>query len=236
MSPAKKKPATRASRRQLRPGTPDVAALTRFLHSIGVDTEHDEEYSLTAPLLAELMFERTAGLREEPPSLRPLPYRGHPGETVAIEAMYFYGLCPHHLVPYFGEVSVRYVPRQRLCGAGALVRARARDGAAASRRPDAGDRRSRRALARAARRLRARGGSASVHGASRRGRSRPPRHGSAAGRADCGVRGVRRGRIGPAAPVRAWRRSRSFFPRAIVPSSSSRRSSRSASRRTPNWN
>ena len=123
MSPAKKKPATRASRRQLRPGTPDVAALTRFLHSIGVDTEHDEEYSLTAPLLAELMFERTAGLREEPPSLRPLPYRGHPGETVAIEAMYFYGLCPHHLVPYFGEVSVRYVPRQRLCGAGALVRA-----------------------------------------------------------------------------------------------------------------
>jgi len=36
--------------------------------------------------------------------------------------MYFYGLCPHHLVPYFGEVSVRFVPRQRLCGAGALVR------------------------------------------------------------------------------------------------------------------
>ncbi len=128
MSPAKKKPAKhksakRASRRQLRPGTPDVAALTRFLHSIGVDTEHDDEYSLTAPLLAELLFERTAGLREEPPMLRPLPYRGRPGETVAIEAMYFYGLCPHHLVPYFGEVSVRYVPRQRLCGAGALVRA-----------------------------------------------------------------------------------------------------------------
>lgn len=128
MSPAKKKsakkrPAKRASRRQLRPGTPDVGALTRFLHSIGVDTEHDEEYSLTAPLLAELLFERTAGLREDPPILRPLPYRGRPGETVAIEAMYFYGLCPHHLVPYFGEVSVRFVPRHRLCGAGALVRA-----------------------------------------------------------------------------------------------------------------
>ena len=91
MSPARKKPANRkkpakrASRRQLRPGTPDVAALTRFLHSIGVDTEHDEEYSLTAPLLADLLAERTAGLREEPPTLRPLPYRGRAGETVVPE-------------------------------------------------------------------------------------------------------------------------------------------------------
>ena len=114
---ATKKRATR------RPGTPDVAALTRFLHSLGVDPDHDEEYFMTAPLLAELLAERTAGLREDPPSLRPMFYRGHPGETVAIEGMYFYGLCPHHLVPYFGEVTVRFIPRQRLCGAGALVRA-----------------------------------------------------------------------------------------------------------------
>jgi GTP cyclohydrolase I len=133
MSPARKKrskavkkraPVRRTAKRVARrPGTPDVAALTRFLHSIGVDTEHDEEYSLTAPLLAELLAERTAGLREDPPTLRPMLYRGRAGETVAIEAMYFYGLCPHHLVPYFGEVTVRFVPRQRLCGAGALVRA-----------------------------------------------------------------------------------------------------------------
>ena len=66
--------------------------------------------------LAELLFERTAGLREDPPTLRPMLYRGRAGETVAIEAMYFYGLCPHHLVPYrqsrspplteFGSASV----------------------------------------------------------------------------------------------------------------------------------
>jgi GTP cyclohydrolase I len=102
---------------------PDIAALERFLHSLGVDPEHDEEYSLTAPLLADLLYERTAGLREDPPTLRPLPYRGHPGETVAIEGIHVYGLCPHHLVPYFGECAVRFVPRNRLCGAGALVRA-----------------------------------------------------------------------------------------------------------------
>jgi GTP cyclohydrolase I len=131
MSPARRKPKARPTARRIggvptrkrREGTPDVAALQRFLNSIGVDPEHSEEYSLTAPLLADLLAECTAGLRAEPPALRPLPYRGHPGETVAIEGIHFYGLCPHHLVPYFGEVTVRFLPRQRLCGAGALVRA-----------------------------------------------------------------------------------------------------------------
>jgi GTP cyclohydrolase I len=109
---------SRAGERQ----TPDVAALERFLHSLGVDPERDPEYSVTAALLAELLTERTAGLREEPPVLRPLPYSGRAGETVAIEGIGFYGLCPHHLVPYIGQASVRFTPRGRICGAGALVR------------------------------------------------------------------------------------------------------------------
>jgi GTP cyclohydrolase I len=121
---AAKKSARRGGRTAARRhAVPDVAALERFLRSLGVDPEHDEEYSLTAPLLADLLMDRTAGLRQDPPSLRPLLYRGHPGETVAIEGIHLYGLCPHHLVPYFGEATVRFIPRQRLCGAGALVRA-----------------------------------------------------------------------------------------------------------------
>ncbi len=117
-----KQPARRAAARRHHDG-PDIPALDRFLRSLGVDPEHDEEYSLTAPLLADLLMERTAGLREDPPTLRPMPYRGHPGETVAIEGIHVYGLCPHHLVPYFGEATVRFIPRHRICGAGALVRA-----------------------------------------------------------------------------------------------------------------
>lgn len=127
MSPAPRKPTKRKTPRRAaagrRHGMPDIPALERFLRSLGVDPDHDEEYSLTAPLLADLLFERTSGLREEPPTLRPLPYRSHPGETVAIEGIHVYGLCPHHLVPYFGKACVRFVPRNRLCGAGALVRA-----------------------------------------------------------------------------------------------------------------
>lgn len=102
---------------------PDVAALERFLLSIGVDADRDPEYSVTAALLSELLVERTSGLRDGPPVLRPLPFVGRPGESVTIEGITFYGLCPHHLVPYIGEASVRFAPLDRICGAGALVRA-----------------------------------------------------------------------------------------------------------------
>jgi len=102
--------------------TPDVAALERFLRSLGVDAERDPEYSVTAALLAELLAEHTAGLREEPPILRPLAYDGAPGEIVSVEGFTVYGLCPHHLVPYIGKARVRYAPREQISGAGALVR------------------------------------------------------------------------------------------------------------------
>jgi GTP cyclohydrolase I len=101
---------------------PDVPALDRFLRSIGVDSERDPEYTVTAALLAELLVEQTSGLREEPPMLRPMAYQGNPGETVALEGIAFHGLCPHHLVPYTGEARIRYSPREQICGAGALAR------------------------------------------------------------------------------------------------------------------
>ena len=102
---------------------PDVAALEQFLTSIGVDADRDPEYGLTAALLSELLVERTAGLRSPEPGIAPLPYHGRPGEIVGMDAIHFYGLCPHHLVPYVGRAAVRIVPAERVAGAGALARA-----------------------------------------------------------------------------------------------------------------
>jgi GTP cyclohydrolase I len=101
---------------------PDVPALERFLQSLGVDGARNQEYAVTAALLAELLVEYTSGLREERPMLRPLPYNGRPDEIVSVEGIVVYGLCPHHLVPYLGEVRVRYMPSEQVSGAGAMVR------------------------------------------------------------------------------------------------------------------
>jgi GTP cyclohydrolase I len=102
---------------------PDVAALEQYLTSIGVDGDQDPEYAVTAALLSELLVERTAGLRSAPPVISPLPYRGRPDETVGLESVRFYGLCPHHLVPYIGDASIRMIPGDQIAGAGALARA-----------------------------------------------------------------------------------------------------------------
>ena len=104
------------------PSKPDVVALERYLKSIGVDGDRDAEYSVTAALLSEILVERTSGLRDERPMLRPLSYTGKPGQVVSLENFTVYGLCPHHLVPYIAEVGVRYAPREQVAGAGALVR------------------------------------------------------------------------------------------------------------------
>ena len=107
------------------PGTsgPDVDALERYLVSIGVDGDRDPEYAVTAALLSELMVERTAGLRSAAPTIAPLPYRGREDEVVGMDSIRFYGLCPHHLVPYVGEARIRMIPGERIAGAGALARA-----------------------------------------------------------------------------------------------------------------
>jgi len=99
-----------------------VAALTAFLRSMGIDPRRDPQYTVTAQLTADFLAERTAGLRREPGPLRPTRYQGTPGEAVRLERIPVYGMCPHHLVPYFGSASVMYMPSDRICGIGAIAR------------------------------------------------------------------------------------------------------------------
>ena len=103
-------------------GPQAVAAFNTFLRALGIDPRRDPEYTVTAQLTADFLAERTAALRREPAPIRPSRYRGSAGETVRLEKIPVYGMCPHHLVPYFGSVSVKYMPTDRICGIGAIAR------------------------------------------------------------------------------------------------------------------
>ncbi len=103
-------------------GGPDVKALGKFLRSLGVDPVRDPEYAHTANLMAAFLAERTAGLRGSVRAIRASRYGGRPGEAVTLDRIPLYGLCPHHMVPYLGYVSVRFVPRERICGIGSIAR------------------------------------------------------------------------------------------------------------------
>lgn len=111
---------------------PDIAAFGKFLRSIGIDPRRDPVFAATAELAGDLLVRRTAGLREKIRPIQTMRYRGRAGETVAVEEIPIYGICPHHLVPYFGEVRASYVPRRSVAGPGSIARL-ARDLALAPR-------------------------------------------------------------------------------------------------------
>jgi len=113
-------------RARARPGSaprrPNVKALSVFLRSLGLDLSRNSEFADTAKLTAAFLAEHTAGLHTTVRAIRTSPYRGRAGERVRLERIPVYGLCPHHMVPYLGYVSVSFVPRARICGIGSIAR------------------------------------------------------------------------------------------------------------------
>ena len=45
------------------------------------------------------------------------------GDPVAVNGLQFYSVCEHHLMPFFGEASIGYVPGNRIAGVSKLGRA-----------------------------------------------------------------------------------------------------------------
>lgn len=96
-----------------------------------------DDPTITA-LLAELGYtkdpecEATAGrftevLREFAPKPRPGPLDSFPApgrDRVVFRRLPFYSLCAHHLLPFFGEADIAYVPGEghaRIAGLGAVA-------------------------------------------------------------------------------------------------------------------
>jgi GTP cyclohydrolase I len=93
-----------------------------LLRELGVDL-HDPELRGTPARVAELMDFLLSGQDAEgAPRLAAIANPDSGAGLVLVRGIRFYSLCAHHLLPFFGEAHVGYLPGERLAGLGDLAR------------------------------------------------------------------------------------------------------------------
>ena len=91
----------------------------------GVGEDPDREGLKETPARVARMYEEVfSGLTEDPAVHFEKTFDEHCNEMVLVRDIYFYSMCEHHLVPFFGKAHIAYIPAPdgRVCGLSKLAR------------------------------------------------------------------------------------------------------------------
>ena len=91
----------------------------------GIGEDPDREGLVKTPGRVAKMYEEIfAGLEQDPAELFEVTFDEHHEEMVLVRDIPFYSVCEHHLVPFFGQAHVAYIPAAdgRICGLSKLAR------------------------------------------------------------------------------------------------------------------
>lgn len=101
---------------------PTAQATVDFLRSLGADLE-DPELARTPERVSRLWRENLlSGEGVDPREALGKPLPASEGGVVTLTHLPFHGLCPHHLLPFFGVAHVAYAPQDHIVGLGAIER------------------------------------------------------------------------------------------------------------------
>ncbi len=84
-------------------------AVREILLAIGEDPERDGLID-TPARVARAYAEQFAGLRQEPEDVLTTVFDAEYDEMVLVRGIELYSTCEHHLVPFFGNAHVGYIP------------------------------------------------------------------------------------------------------------------------------
>src|ERR1700677_2715329 len=92
-----------------------AAAVREILLAIGEDPERDGLLE-TPQRVARMYAEMFAGLREDPARVLQKTFKETYDEMVLVRDIRFASMCEHHLLPFFGQAHVAYLPNGRIVG------------------------------------------------------------------------------------------------------------------------
>jgi GTP cyclohydrolase I len=105
------------------PGDGEIARAVRtLLQEIGEDPDRPG-LAGTPERVRRMYAELTSGYQADPDALiNGATYQVDYDEMVVVRDIEFYSLCEHHLLPFFGRVSVGYLPRGTVIGLSKIPR------------------------------------------------------------------------------------------------------------------
>lgn len=66
---------------------------------------------------AKALLENTRGYRQDPDRIVQAAMFEHPGsQIVVVRDIEFYSLCEHHILPFFGTITIGYIPNGKIVG------------------------------------------------------------------------------------------------------------------------
>ena len=98
-----------------------AAAVREMLEAIGEDTAR-EGLRRTPLRVAEMYAELFAGLAMDPQEILRTSFEERHEDLVVLRDIPFHSLCEHHLLPFFGNVQVGYIPNGRVAGLSKIAR------------------------------------------------------------------------------------------------------------------
>lgn len=100
-----------------------AAHYAEIIRLLGEDTSR-EGLVKTPSRAAKAMWWLTSGYRDDAAATLKSALFEHDGSKVVIvKDIEFYSLCEHHILPFFGHVSIAYIPSRRIVGLSKLARA-----------------------------------------------------------------------------------------------------------------
>ncbi len=99
---------------------------TRALEWFGRGSKPDPEEEMTCEKrVVKAYRELLSGYSIDPARILKITRRVEPGEKVSkvtIADINYYSLCAHHFLPFFGKISIEYLPGDRILGLGKFPR------------------------------------------------------------------------------------------------------------------